>query len=445
MQISLPWTAINRQMLLGQRGRVAIRRRVLWIAVMVALSVGGLAHGAVAQMAQLVISGARLYASPTSSPMDKATIIIRHGKIAEIRADQRAVPVPTERMIEAEGLVVMAGFWNCHVHFTQSIWNDASDLSEADLNAYLSAMLTRYGFTSVVDTGSDLANTQAIRKRIDLGVKGPQILMASGSFVPENGSPAYLRVKLPELIDVKQAQQQARQVLARGADAIKLFTGSFLGPSNTALMSLPLIAAVAQEAHQQGKLVLAHPQSRQGVERALEGGVDVLVHTAPTGGAWPDTLVERLVRRGMGMVPTLKLWRFELTRVGVPADIVDRYQATGVEQLRAFAAAGGEVLFGTDVGYMTDYDPTEEYRKMAEAGLDVKAILAALTLNPARRFDDPGLKGIVAPGRQADLVVLGADPGLDVSHFANVYYTIRSGRVIYERETTAVDPTRKVR
>ncbi len=411
-----------------------MRGRKRWLAVLVALAISGLAHGAVAQVAQLVISGARLYPSPTAPPVDQATIVIRDGKIAEIRADPSAAPVPAERVIAAEGAVVTAGFWNCHVHFTQPIWNDASALSEAELNTHLRAMLTRYGFTAVVDTGSYLANTQAIRNRIAQGdIKGPQILLASGSFVPEGGSPAYLRVKLPELMDPAQARQQARQVLARGADAIKLFTGSFLGPNNTALMSLPLIAAVTQEAHRQGKLVVAHPQSRQGVEGALEGGVDVLVHTAPTGGTWPDALVERLVRRGVSLVPTLKLWRFELTRVGVPPDIVDRYQATGREQLRAFAAAGGDVLFGTDVGYMTDYDPTAEYRQMAEAGLGFEAILAALTLNPVRRFDDPDLKGVVAPGRQADLVVLGADPERDVSHFANVRYTIRLGEVIYER------------
>lgn len=408
-------------------------RRAWWVAVIVALTVGGLAQSVVAQVAQLVISGARLYPSPTSTPIDKATVIVRDGRIAEIRADQSAALTPAERVIEAEGLVVSSGFWNCHVHFTEPKWANASALSEAELSEHLRTMLTRYGFTSVVDTGSNFANTEVIRKRIARGMKGPQILLASGSFVPENGSPAYLKVKLPELTHPEQAQQQAQQVLARGADAIKIFTGSFLGPHQTALMPLPIITAVTQEAHRQGKLVLAHPQSLQGVERALDGGVDVLVHTAPPGGAWPETLVARLVRNQVGLVPTLKLWRFELTRVGVPPDVVDRYQATGVAQLGAFAAAGGEVLFGTDVGYMTDYDPSQEYRRMSKAGLGFEQILAALTLNPVRRFDDPTRKGTVEPGKQADLVVLGADPRQDVGHFTQVHYTIRSGQVIYER------------
>ena len=104
----------------------------------------------------------------------------------------------------------------------------------------------------------------------------------------------------------------------------------------------------------------------------------------------------------------------------------------GVEQLRTFAAAGGDVLFGTDVGYMTDYDPTEEYQRMVEAGLSFEQILASLTINPVRYFDNAALKGKVKSGRSADLVILAADPRSDVGNFARVRYTIRAGKVIYE-------------
>ena len=56
------------------------------------------------------------------------------------------------------------------------------------------------------------------------------------------------------------------------------------------------------------------------------------------------------------------------------------------DQLRAFAAAGGQVLFGTDVGYMTDYDTADEYTYMQGAGMSAMAILASLTTAPAKRF-----------------------------------------------------------
>ena len=100
-------------------------------------------------------------------------------------------------------------------------------------------------------------------------------------------------------------------------------------------------------------------------------------------------------------------------------------------QLAAFAAAGGQVLFGTDVGYMTDFDPTEEYVQMSRAGLTPMQTLASLTTAPAARWRQENRRGSVSPGFDADLVVLNADPATDVSHFANVKCTFRRGREIF--------------
>ena len=73
----------------------------------------------------------------------------------------------------------------------------------------------------------------------------------------------------------------------------------------------------------------------------------------------------------------------------------------------------------------------EDYRLMSAAGLDWRAILASLTVNPADRFGYGKRKGTVAAGRDADLVVLEADPATDVAAFAKVAATIREGRIIY--------------
>jgi imidazolonepropionase-like amidohydrolase len=90
------------------------------------------------------------------------------------------------------------------------------------------------------------------------------------------------------------------------------------------------------------------------------------------------------------------------------------------------------VLFGTDVGGVDDYDPSEEYVLMARAGMTVRQILASLTTAPAEKFGDSARLGRVAPGLTADLVVLHGDPSRDVRAFAAVRYTIRDGRLIYQ-------------
>ena len=157
------------------------------------------------------------------------TIVVRDGKIAEVRSDQSGPPPPAERVIDATGKVVTAGFWNCHVHFTEPKWSNAGEQAEATLAQHLRDMVTSHGFTSVVDTGSDPVNTIALRKRIEAGLPGPRIVLAGGSFVGEKGSPAYLEVKLPEVTTPDQAQRLTSEVLDQGADHIKIFTGSYVG------------------------------------------------------------------------------------------------------------------------------------------------------------------------------------------------------------------------
>src|SRR3546814_2855806 len=74
---------------------------------------------------------------------------------------------------------------------------------------------------------------------------------------------------------------------------------------------------------------------------------------------------------------------------------------------------GGEIWFGTDVGYIDDYDPALEFALLRRAGLSFDQILAALTTAPASRLPGGDARGRVESGMIADLVVLGGDPARD--------------------------------
>ena len=137
---------------------------------------------------------------------------------------------------------------------------------------------------------------------------------------------------------------------------------------------------------------------------------------------------------GMSMIPTLKLLEFELAKEHVPAPPAERLVNESVTEFGKFAAAGGQVLFGTDVGYMTDYDPAREYELMANAGLTPMQILASLTTTPAARWKEQRKRGAIAAGLEADLVVLDADPADSPRNFAAVRCVIRRGEVIYTRQ-----------
>jgi imidazolonepropionase-like amidohydrolase len=288
-----------------------------------------------------------------------------------------------------------------------------------------------------VDTGSIISNTTALRRRIEAGeIPGPSILIAGGGFVPVKGSPYYiLPATLPELAKPDDAEPRVARTMEEGADALKLFTGSWATPTSIVVMPVEIVRAAVEAAHRRGKLVIAHPSNSPGARAAVEGGVDILAHTFPSdrGGAWDRALPGLMRQRGMALIPTLQLWPYELAKARVPPAVVERVLGNGQAQARAFAEIGGQVLFGTDVGYMTVYDPTDEYVYLERAGLSYAQILATLTTAPAQRFGRASRTGRLATGLDGDVTVVDGEPERDVRALARVRYTLRAGQVIFER------------
>jgi imidazolonepropionase-like amidohydrolase len=397
----------------------------------------------------LLIAADKIYPSPDVAPLAHGSVLLRDSRIVAV-ADERsriAIPAGTHTS-ECRGVVV-AGFQNSHVHFMGGAFDGAANRPVAEIEQAVESMLTKYGFTTVFDTGSALADTLSIRARIENGeIRGPRILTAGWPLYPKDGIPFYLR-DLPKQVldglqqpaDAAEARADVRDNLAAGADGTKLFIHTSPDGTSPRFMALETARAAAEETHARGKLVLAHPTSIEGIRGALAAGVDVIVHT--TLGErlpWDDTLTREMVAKNMSVIPTFMLWPYELAKQNVPAEVIDRLVAATLAELRGFVAAGGQVLFGTDVGYMREFDPTPEYLYMEKAGLSSVQILASLTTEPAKRWKEDGRRGKVEPGMDADLVVLAADPAVDVRHFAQVRCVFRAGKLIYASTPKASAP-----
>jgi imidazolonepropionase-like amidohydrolase len=398
------------------------------------------ACGLPALAADLAIVDARIYPAPDAAPIEHCTVLMRDGRIAAV-GPSATVAVPAQAtVIDGKGRFVTAGFWNSHVHILAVPLREAATRPASELDAALATMLTRWGFTTVFDIASLNGSARALRKRIEAGeVTGPAILTVDAPFFPKDGTPIYVRALLKEIgapsaevASPDQARARAREQLAAGADGVKLFAGAIVGGAIGVLpMDIAIARAVVAEAHRAGKPAFAHPTDMAGLEVSLASGVDVLAHTTPFSGPWDAALVNRLRAADIALVPTLTLFEAELRREAAPEQVIARFVADATQQVRVFAAAGGTVLFGTDVGYIDHFDTRLEFELMARAGLDWRQILASLTTAPAKRFGQGERKGRIAPGMEADLVLLGTDPAVDVMGFGDVQATIRGGRIIY--------------
>lgn len=124
-------------------------------------------------------------------------------------------------------------------------------------------------------------------------------------------------------------------------DGIKVYAASLGSPP--ILLPEAEIEAAAHEAHVRGKLVFAHPHTREGLMNAINGGADVIVHTIPNAGVLDDSMLTPMKKAGVALIPTLKLWRHELRNDRTSQR--EKFVASGVEQLRIWAASGGVILF----------------------------------------------------------------------------------------------------
>jgi imidazolonepropionase-like amidohydrolase len=383
--------------------------------------------------ATLAIRNATIYTSPDTAPIAQGDILIVDGRIAAVGT---GIAIPADaQMVACDHCVVMPGFWNTHVHFTQRKWEGSDGQPAARLNAQLADMLTSRGFTTVVDAGSDLRSTLSLRRRIETGeLLGPAIYTAGGALYPPNGIPFYLKETLPPFIlhllaqpaTPAEAAKIEERNIAQGADLLKLFTGSYIKRGVVLPMPLDNAKAAVQVAHAHGQMAYSHPSDLAGVNVAIQSGVDVLAHAPDTVDGIEPGLFQTMVDRHMAMIPTLKMFATTVTKKAAYLDPI-------YAEVRQFHADGGELLFGTDVGYMTDYTTLDEFTALAQCGLNATDILRMLTTAPASRFGVSNSKGTLAPGKLADLVLLDADPANDITAFARVRSTIRSGRIVYSR------------
>src|SRR5438045_8850841 len=314
---------------------------------------------------ELALVGGTVYVDPGEIIRD-GVVLVRGERIAAVGT---SLPVPASaRMLDCSGLTVTAGFWNSHVHFFERKWAKAGEIPAAELDRQLHATFARYGFTSVFDLSSPWENTWRLRDRIESGeVPGPRIRTTGEGLVPPGALPpdavlnlmGSMRTPLPEITDAASAAAAARKLLERGADGIKVFASS----PRSAPLAEGAIRAAVDEAHRAGKPAFVHPNTAADVLTAVRAGIDVVAHT--TTGPWDEAILTEMKQRGVALTPTLSLWKFFMRHDRL--SMQEQFVSTAVGQLRDWIAAGGEVLFGTDLGAV-DPDPADDYALMAEAG-----------------------------------------------------------------------------
>ena len=401
-----------------------------------------------------------LFDSRKSQMLGAHTVIVRDGKIAEVRAGR--VDAPGAQVVDLSGHSCTPGWTDLHVHLgDQSSPRSYEEEFRLDQTTFAlrgvsyARKTLMAGFTSVRDLGGAVA--PHLRDAINEGlIEGPRIWAAGtsvsttgGHADPTNGYNATLAhlVGPPGPTEgvvnsVEDARQAVRQRYKEGSDVIKITaTGgvlSYARSGDAPQFTVEEIKSVVDTAKDYGYRVAAHAHGAEGMKRAVLGGVTSIEH----GTYMNEEIMALMKQKGTWYVPTIAAGRFVAEKAKIDGYFPDvvRPKAARIGALIQDTAgkaykAGVKIAFGTDSGVGPHGENAREFMLMVEAGIPASYALQSATLLAAEVLgvDD---QGVIEPGKRADLVAMPGDPLKDIGVVMNVDFVMKDG-VIYRNTTSA--------
>jgi imidazolonepropionase-like amidohydrolase len=403
-----------------------------------------------------VLQCGKLFDSATAKMLGAKTIVIEGNKISQIL--DGASTVPNAKIVNLSSQTCSPGFIDLHVH----LGGQSSSQSYSEgfrLNPEFTVLRSvgygkktlMAGFTSVRDLGGE--TSLALRDGINQGlVDGPRIWAAGKSIAttgghgdPTNGLSHFLSdaVGHPGPVDgvinsPDEARAAVRQRYKDGSDVIKITaTGGVLsyakngdGPQFT----VEEVKAVVETAKDYGYKVAAHAHGKEGMKRAILGGVTSIEH----GTYMDDELFKLMKERGTWYVPTVSAGKFVAEKAKIDGYFpeVVRPKAARIGALIQTTAAnaykaGVPIAFGTDAGVGPHGDNAKEFGFMVDAGMPINSALQSATFNAAQVLGANDV-GQIKTGYLADIVAMPSDPNNDIHVTEKVSFVMKDG-VIYKQ------------
>jgi len=431
-------------------------------------SSGALALSVSARPTALV--GGRLIDGFGGPPLANSVILIENERITAIgQVGTLAVPQDAE-VISTEGMDVLPGLWDCHVHTMLLGHSDYDHWDKTyprrlgpEIMPAAAHQLLMAGVTSARDLGAPLKESIELRDRINRGeIPGPT-LYVTGPFIqhePYPGTEAF-RWGVKGAAD---GRAKVKKLADAGVNIIKLIDQDE--------MTLEEVQAVVDEAHAHKLPVVAHAHRPEEIRRGLAAGVDDFEHTglSTAPGYPPDILsaiAERTAKMNIGPLywcPTIEgflnyqslidnpealddpAWQLD-----VPNDIVQDikasiihpgqlsyYQITPLrattvkKKFRQLQDAGVVLLVGTDSGIPMKFHSNSTWHEMDawvnKLGVDPMTTIRAATYWPAVMMKVDKDYGSVSAGKFADIIAVKGDVLRYIDLLQRVDLVIKHGR-----------------
>lgn len=428
----------------------------------------GIVFTSIGQVKALV--GGTLIDGFGSTPMRNSVIIIENDRIQSIGQVGSILIPENAEVISTEGMSVLPGLWDMHVHLMinghadYTHWDETyPPLFENVIMPSSAHQLLMAGVTSARDLGGPLKESINVRDRINNGeIPGPT-LYVSGPFIQKAPYPGTEQFRWG-VNDVKDARAKVKKLADAGVDCIKLIDQDQLSQEE--------VNAIVDEAHQYGLTVVAHSHRPEEIRKGLLAGVDCFEHTGLSSApSYPDDVMEAIKERTAQMnlgplywTPTVEgLYNYEYVRdnpemldnpdwhLGLPDTVIadirasfqhpDRlpyFQLTPVRKptletkINQLKDAGVVLMIGTDSGIPMKFHVQSTWNELDvwvnEFDFDPMYTIRAATYWPAKMMGVEEDYGTISEGKYADIIAVKGDVMRHIALLQDVDMVIKHGK-----------------
>src|ERR1019366_1342755 len=298
------------------------------------------------------------------------------------------------------------------------------------------------GFTTMRDLGTegamydDAGLKTAIEKNI---IPGPRLIVATRAIVAKGTyGPNYENadIDLPQgAAEVSGMEDMANEVytqIRKGADVIKLYADYGWGNEEQPMptFSIEQIALATSIAKSSGRKTAAHATTKEGMRRAIMGGVSTIEH----GNYGDDEIFKLMKEKGVALCPTLAAYEAIQQYKGWKKGInTEPLQIT--EKKKSFQLAlknGVTICMGGDVGVFPHGDNVREMELMATYGMKPIEVLRSATSVNADVFGYANKTGRIKKGLLADIIMADGDPSINISALRKILFVMKDGKIYKE-------------
>jgi imidazolonepropionase-like amidohydrolase len=332
------------------------------------------------------------------------------------------------------GSTITPGLIDCHIHLGFDGGPHPVARMRAETDAQQLVLMLRsardllgVGVTTARDLGARAYLDVVVRDAIAAGLaRGPRLVVAGSPITVTGGHCWFMGGEADGEDDLRR---MVRTHHKRGVDLIKIMsTGGFMTTGSApwyAQFTTAQIAVIVEEAARVDKPVAAHAHGIEGIRRAVDAGVSTLEHcsfvTETNERRFSESLATAIAERGIFVCPT----------INVNAPYVAKLTGIAVgEHLKLMREMGVRIVAGTDAGI--DNTPHHQYLGALEylvtLGFRPEDVLAMATTEAAAALGLDAVTGRLAPGYDADLLVVDGDPRADIAVLGQLRRVIARGR-----------------